>query len=80
VFGAGGVIPPLLGQSSEHLLGRCVGAFAILGPVERKSGSHKPVSDIRPTDGADRHRALVSVAIYLDAFDGAMINELEQPI
>ena len=28
-------------------LGRCVAAFAILGPVER-----------RPTDGAHRHRAL----------------------
>jgi len=35
-------------------LRRCVAAFAILGPVERKSVSHKPVSDIRPTDGADR--------------------------
>jgi hypothetical protein len=48
-----------------------VAAFAILGPVEREPVSHKPVSDIRPTDGADRHRALVSVAIYLDAFDEA---------
>jgi hypothetical protein len=34
-----------------------------LGPVERKPVSHKPVSDIRSTDGADRYRALVSVAI-----------------
>jgi hypothetical protein len=61
-------------------LGRCVAAFTILGPVERKSVSHKPVSDIRPTDGADGDRALVSVAIYPDAFDGATINALEQRI
>ena len=61
-------------------LRRCVAAFAILGPVEREAVSHKPVSDIRPTDGADGHRALVSVAIYLDAFDGATINEVKQRI
>jgi len=61
-------------------LGRGVAAFAILGPVERKPVSHKPVSDIRPTDGAARHHALVSVAIYLDAFDRATVNEVEQRI
>src|SRR5258708_39665034 len=53
-------------------LGRCVAAFAILGPVERKSVSYEPASDMRPTNCADRDRALVSFAIYLDAFDVAL--------
>jgi hypothetical protein len=61
-------------------LRRCVAAFAILGPVEREAVSHKPISNIRPTDGADRYRALVSVAIYLDTVDGATINQVKQRI
>ena len=61
-------------------LGVRIAAFAVLGPVERKPVSHKPISDIRRTDSANRHRSLPPVAIYLDAFDGASINEVEQRI
>ena len=43
-------------------LRRGVAAFAVLRPIKRKSVSYKPVGEIRPTNSADRHRALVSVA------------------
>jgi len=57
-----------------------VAAFAVLGPVERKSVPNKPVSDIGPTNGTDRHRSPISIAIYLDAIDEPTINEVEQRI
>ena len=89
---ASSIIPRFYKTTGPHapLLSFCfslgvgIATFAvlgpILGPIERKPVSHKPISYIRPTNGANRHRALPPVAIYLDAFDGASINEVEQRI
>ena len=48
--------------------------------VERESASHEPIRDVCAANGADGHRAIVSVAIYLNAFDGTPSNEVKQRI
>ena len=55
-----------------------VAAFTVLGPIQREPLPNEPITNIRPTNVADRHQALIPIPVYFDALDGTSAYEARE--